>query len=317
MSPPEAKVNLLPFPSTRSYVQTGDGGGTESGRSISTQSDGQQPSADSPLRLQLGLRALNARRGVEQPILRSTTLKSSASATSTPASPTADAMRPRENSVFTIQLFPFRLGELIERAERYARETLLPLISEQAPRIFRFGGEAPASAAQASELTAPTAAASGTRNARHLKYVPSAAGRPMTGERLMAAAEAGSDGGFDAPVRRQRRIDLPPTLGTNVRIEAADFETAQPLTTSAEGRSLSGNSRLSAPNLLRPGSQSSGESSSRRSDGYYTTRNEADDDGSVVRIALPTYRPETVATPAPAPKVMIVTAIPIPLSAEH
>lgn len=228
-------------------------------------------------------------------------------------------MRPRENSVFTIQLFPFRLGELIERAERYARETLLPLISEQAPRIFRFGGEAPAAAS----LPAPTAAAaSGTRNARHLKYVSSAAGRPMTGERLMAAADADSGGNLDAPVRRQRRIDLPPTLGTNVRIEASDFETAQLPATAAEGRSLSGNSRSnggrhSAPNLLRPGSQSSRESSSRRSDGYYTSSNEADDDESVVRIALPTYRPETVATTAAAPKVMIVTAIPIPLSAEH
>ncbi|KAL5277521.1 hypothetical protein ACFFRR_002631 [Megaselia abdita] len=46
----------------------------------------------------------------------------------------------REKDVITVQLFPFRLGELLERAERYARETLLPLISEHTPRFFGFGG---------------------------------------------------------------------------------------------------------------------------------------------------------------------------------
>ncbi|KAH8420397.1 hypothetical protein KR009_009898, partial [Drosophila setifemur] len=38
----------------------------------------------------------------------------------------------------TVQLLPFRLGELLQKAERYARETLLPLISVQAPRFFGF-----------------------------------------------------------------------------------------------------------------------------------------------------------------------------------
>lgn len=47
----------------------------------------------------------------------------------------------RDNSYFNVQLLPFRLGELFERAERYARETLLPLISEQAPRFFGFGAD--------------------------------------------------------------------------------------------------------------------------------------------------------------------------------
>lgn len=45
----------------------------------------------------------------------------------------------RDNSYFNVQLLPFRLGEIFERAEKYARETLLPLISEQAPRFFGFG----------------------------------------------------------------------------------------------------------------------------------------------------------------------------------
>lgn len=42
------------------------------------------------------------------------------------------------NGFVTVQLFPFRLGDLLERAERYARLTLLPLISEQAPKFFGF-----------------------------------------------------------------------------------------------------------------------------------------------------------------------------------
>ncbi|XP_065364888.1 uncharacterized protein LOC135957967 [Calliphora vicina] len=43
-----------------------------------------------------------------------------------------------EEQTITVQLFPFRLGELLQRAERYARETILPLISVQAPRFFGF-----------------------------------------------------------------------------------------------------------------------------------------------------------------------------------
>ncbi|XP_068154717.1 uncharacterized protein [Drosophila tropicalis] len=49
----------------------------------------------------------------------------------TPASPSTDEAQ-------TVQLLPFRLGELLQKAERYARETLLPLISVQAPRFFGF-----------------------------------------------------------------------------------------------------------------------------------------------------------------------------------
>lgn len=47
----------------------------------------------------------------------------------------------QEKGYFNVQLLPFRIGELFERAERYARETLLPLISEQAPRFFGFGSD--------------------------------------------------------------------------------------------------------------------------------------------------------------------------------
>uniref|UniRef100_A0A1I8MV01 Lipase domain-containing protein n=1 Tax=Musca domestica TaxID=7370 RepID=A0A1I8MV01_MUSDO len=56
-------------------------------------------------------------------------------------SPLNKQERPKSNAeeeTVTVQLFPFRLGELLQRAERYARETILPLISVQAPRFFGF-----------------------------------------------------------------------------------------------------------------------------------------------------------------------------------
>lgn len=273
-------------------------------------------------------------------------------------------MRPRENSVFTIQLFPFRLGELIERAERYARETLLPLISEQAPRIFRFGGFGGGGGGGGSIETTPTAADDlsaaqtlGQRNARHLKYIPAAsatsaaaatahvANRPMTGEQLTAAgADASGDQTRAVPLmmQRQRRIDLPPRLDSSVRIEASDYEQPAATVDARTGR------QRQTPNLLRPLSTSTkdvqlardnrvigradDDSTGGVDDGarsiYYT--NSADGDGDdnddhdgderadrkhskheqIVRIVLPTYRPETASE-----KVMIVTPIPIPLSA--
>ncbi|XP_011182031.1 uncharacterized protein Pnliprp1_0 [Zeugodacus cucurbitae] len=59
---------------------------------------------------------------------------------------------PKQNSqdeVITVQLLPFRLGDLLQRAERYARETLLPLISVQAPKFFGFNvGGSPASSSE-------------------------------------------------------------------------------------------------------------------------------------------------------------------------
>ncbi|KAH8248041.1 hypothetical protein KR038_007147, partial [Drosophila bunnanda] len=73
-----------------------------------------------------------------------------ASSSSAPASASAPAMPPKMMAQMgtgrspdpdepqTVQLLPFRLGELLQRAERYARETLLPLISVQAPRFFGF-----------------------------------------------------------------------------------------------------------------------------------------------------------------------------------
>lgn len=88
----------------------------------------------------------------------------------------------RENSYFSVQLLPFRLGEIFEKAEKYARETLLPLISEQAPRFFGFGIDRD------------------DPNQRKPKYIP------KIGELRNETAI------------RERRIDLPPILNDTVFI---------------------------------------------------------------------------------------------------
>ncbi|CAO1340310.1 unnamed protein product [Diamesa serratosioi] len=43
-----------------------------------------------------------------------------------------------DNKIVTVQLFPYRLGAVFEKAERYARLTLFPLMSEQFSNIFKF-----------------------------------------------------------------------------------------------------------------------------------------------------------------------------------
>uniref|UniRef100_A0A1L8DPZ7 Putative pancreatic lipase-like enzyme n=2 Tax=Nyssomyia neivai TaxID=330878 RepID=A0A1L8DPZ7_9DIPT len=75
---------------------------------------------------------------VLEPILRSTTPRNQ-NRSQEDARSAGDKRKSREGSSHTVQLFPFRLGEFLERAERYARLTLLPLISETAPRFFNFG----------------------------------------------------------------------------------------------------------------------------------------------------------------------------------
>lgn len=95
----------------------------------------------------------------------------------------------RDNNYFNVQLLPFRLGEIFQRAERYARETLLPLISEQAPRFFGFGidREEP--------------------NQRKPKYIPKLG--DIKNETVI----------------RERRINLPPVLNDTVFIvDSSDDE---------------------------------------------------------------------------------------------
>lgn len=70
----------------------------------------------------------------------------------TPIAVRSGPVLPKQNTqeeVMTVQLLPFRLGDLLQRAERYARETLLPLISVQAPKFFGFNvGGSPASSSE-------------------------------------------------------------------------------------------------------------------------------------------------------------------------
>jgi hypothetical protein len=41
-----------------------------------------------------------------------------------------------KSDTVTVQLFPYRLADIFEKAERYARQTIIPLLSEQFPKIF-------------------------------------------------------------------------------------------------------------------------------------------------------------------------------------
>lgn len=45
-----------------------------------------------------------------------------------------------DNKFVTVQLFQYRLGDVFEKAEKYARNTLFPLLSEQISNIFNFEG---------------------------------------------------------------------------------------------------------------------------------------------------------------------------------
>lgn len=243
---------------------------------------------------------------IMEPILKATTPRSR----KTKNMPIESAAT-RENSYFNVQLLPFRLGELFERAEKYARETLLPLISEQAPRFFGFGAERD------------------EPNERKPKYIP------KIGELRNETA-----------VSERRVIDLPPALNKTIFVvdntpdeSDSEFEeitnhtesaalraeetpdavrharesknilsllrvrekrtTAAPpaspfigvqqtlLAVMKQGRSLS--TRSSAPSI------------SRRS--YYTNPDaiKYDDDLKVVRIDLPTYKPPTKSLPLTSP----------------
>ena len=151
---------------------------------------------------------------IVEPILKPTTQKTRkhkqkhVSTTSEPST-SNDVVKPRENSFFTIQLLPFRLGELIERAERYARETLLPLISEQAPRFFGFGGT-PVSYNGAGNSGSSSGAE--IKSDRQPKYFPS-----------LGEFTAANDADGEETRISERRINLPPPFSTSLQIEPADF----------------------------------------------------------------------------------------------
>lgn len=198
--------------------------------------------------------------------------------------PSNEVTRSRENTFFTIQLLPFKLGDLFERAERYARETLLPLISEQAPRFFGFGVGDP-------------------KSDKSPKYFP-----PL--------GEISEETNDDATVVSERKLDLPPKLTNSTLVELDDeinkngaelsdsddnaesnstqileLETAE----SQVGESRSSKNILS---LLRTDRSrklipvtKAAQSAERRS--YYTGFSDGniDENLRIVHIDLPTYKP--------------------------
>uniref|UniRef100_W8AL20 Inactive pancreatic lipase-related protein 1 n=1 Tax=Ceratitis capitata TaxID=7213 RepID=W8AL20_CERCA len=75
----------------------------------------------------------------------------------------------KQDEVITVQLLPFRLGDLLQRAERYARETLLPLISVQAPKFFGFNvGGVVGTATTSSSTEEPAALKEEPRKPRYI-----------------------------------------------------------------------------------------------------------------------------------------------------
>lgn len=219
----------------------------------------------------------------------------------------------RDNSYFNVQLLPFRLGEIFQRAEKYARETLLPLISEQAPRFFGFGvdREEP--------------------NQRRPKYIPKIG--DIKNETVI----------------RERRINLPPVLNdtvfivdssddefdtefsdpTNDKVNATSTATATSTSTTAANADIKRSDPNESQNvviesrgsknilsLLRvrekrtssaPFLDFQDENHGRSiasplqspSSSYYTNADAIrnDDNLKVVRISLPTYKPLTRSAP--------------------
>ncbi|XP_058442646.1 uncharacterized protein LOC131425086 isoform X2 [Malaya genurostris] len=55
----------------------------------------------------------------------------------TPSKKGSTTVSPPENKMITVQLFPYRFANVFEKAERYARLTLLPLLTEQFPQLFK------------------------------------------------------------------------------------------------------------------------------------------------------------------------------------
>lgn len=197
----------------------------------------------------------------------------------------------RDNSYFNVQLLPFRLGEIFQRAERYARETLLPLISEQAPRFFGFGidREEP--------------------NQRRPKYIPKIG--DIKNETVI----------------RQRRINLPPVLNDTVFIVDSaddeydtDFNDPNEKNSTASSADIKRSDQNEAHNIVvdsrgtknilsllrirekRTTSSplldlysNQGRSMPAASSEYYTNADAIRNDANlkVVRINLPTYKPPT------------------------
>ncbi|CAH2075142.1 unnamed protein product, partial [Iphiclides podalirius] len=117
-----------------------------------------------------------------------------------------------EETGFAVQFLPSRLASLISRAERYARDTLLPLVSAYAPRLPIFG---------ARELPKPTA-----------KYIPTedsnATGAPVPTPTLEMKIETLRNMG---PPGEHRELETPEEPDVPVVISTTTTSTAAPTTT--------------------------------------------------------------------------------------
>lgn len=252
---------------------------------------------------------------IMEPILKATTPRSR----KTKNMPIESAANTRENSYFNVQLLPFRLGELFERAEKYARETLLPLISEQAPRFFGFGTERnepndrkPKYIPKIGELRNETAVGE-----RRVINLPPAFNKTVF---VVDNTPDEADSEFEEVADRTESAALQATTVPDVVKHASEFRESKnilsllrvrekrttaappPLTVIGVQQSLlaamhQGRS-LSAPPSPPP-------SISRRN--YYTNPDaiKYDDDLKVVRIDLPTYKPPTKSLPLSSPNAAI------------
>ncbi|XP_045446251.1 uncharacterized protein LOC123654385 [Melitaea cinxia] len=82
------------------------------------------------------LRATHAPRSTTQPPSRK---PKNYDVSTTPNDVPYDERAEKETTSFAVQYLPARLASFISRAERYARDTLLPLVSAYAPRLPLFG----------------------------------------------------------------------------------------------------------------------------------------------------------------------------------
>lgn len=250
---------------------------------------------------------------IMEPILKATTPRNR----KTKNMPIESAASTRDNNYFNVQLLPFRLGELFERAEKYARETLLPLISEQAPRFFGFG----------TERDEP--------NERKPKYIPKIGElrneTVVSERRVIALPPAFNKTVFvvdntpdeidtefvEVADNRTESAALKAEAGPDVLQQTSEFRESRNIlsllrvrekrTTSAPPAATVIGVQQSLLAAMHQGRSLSAPSPppsiSRRN--YYTNPEaiKYDDDLRVVRIELPTYKPPTKSLPLSSPRV--------------
>ncbi|XP_013189402.2 uncharacterized protein LOC106134007 [Amyelois transitella] len=124
----------------------------------------------------------------------------------------------KEESSFAVQFLPARLASFISRAERYARDTLLPLVSAYAPRLPIFGSR---------EVPKPTARYIPTEDLNVTSSVPVPTPTlEMKIESLRAMGPPGEKRDIESPVEPEVLVVTSTTTTTTT--------TAAPTTTTTE-----------------------------------------------------------------------------------